>query len=181
MNTIDRLLPLVPYILKIEEPNRSAMVRLYTVEQERLHLCPGSTHNHQVWPGGYTDHLLAMLQFAKIIFAQVSPEKGLSFGDLALVIFLHDIEKPWKYVSTPTGEKIDFKNELEISEFRQRILERYGFQLAHKHLNALKYAHGEGADYRADKRVMNELAALLHICDVWSARVQYDLCLLDPL
>ena len=37
--------------------------------------------------------------------------------------------------------------------------------------NAMKYAEGELDDYTNQRRVMNELAGFVHICDVLSARV----------
>ena len=38
----------------------------------------------------------------------------------------------------------------------------------------LKYVHGEGDDYRKDRRVMSPLAALCHMADVGSARILFD-------
>ena len=38
----------------------------------------------------------------------------------------------------------------------------------------MRYIEGEGGDRRADARVMNELAAFCHLCDVASGRLFYD-------
>jgi len=41
-------------------------------------------------------------------------------------------------------------------------------------LNALKYVHGEGNDYNPEVNVQGPLAAFVHCCDTFSARVWPD-------
>lgn len=176
-----RLALLVDYVDRIDEPNRSAMRRLLHAEGERIALSPGSTHNHQTWPGGYVDHLIGMLEFARGTFVNLKSEPPFNFGDLVLVILLHDIEKPWKYVDVPEGTKRTFADRQEMTAFTEELIQRFGFVLSDTHRNALKYAHGEGEDYLTYKRVMNELGALLHISDVYSARVEYNRRILLPI
>lgn len=176
-----RLALLVDYVDRIDEPNRTATRKLLHDEGERIVLSPGSTHNHQTWPGGYVDHLIGMLEFGRETFINLKSEPPFNFGDLVLVIMLHDIEKPWKYVDTPTGAKRTFADCKELGAFTEEILLRFGFVLSDMHRNALKYAHGEGEDYLPYQRVMNELGALVHICDVYSARITHNERKLPPI
>ncbi len=55
--------------------------------------------------------------------------------------------------------------------FRDRKLKQYGIVLSAEQENAMKYAEGELDDYTNLRRIMNELAGFVHICDVLSARV----------
>lgn len=176
-----RLVLLAEYANSIDEPNRSAMRKLLHEEGERISRAPGSTHNHQTWPGGYVDHMIGMLEFAKATFISLKKEPPFNFGDLVLVILLHDIEKPWKYVDHPAGTRRSFASKQEMNDFIEELLTRFGFALGNTHRNALKYAHGEGEDYLPYQRVMNELGALLHISDVYSARIEYDRRILTPI
>lgn len=169
-----RVESLVDYTSAIEEPNREAIRRLLLEEGERIALSPGSTHNHQAWRGGYVDHMIGMIEAAKRLYKSSPVTLPFTLGDAILVILLHDIEKPWKYVDVPAGTQRIFHDEVEIKAFAEDIIQRFGFMLSGMHRNALKYAHGEGKDYRPDARVMNELAAFLHICDVWSARIEFN-------
>lgn len=176
-----RLECLIRYVGMIDSANCIAMIRLLEDEGERIALSPGSTHNHQTWPGGYVDHILGMLEHAEMLYDAPKMPLPFTIGDAVLVILLHDIEKPWKYVDNPDGTRRVFEDEDDIKSFLHEIVQSYRFKLNDMHLNALKYAHSEGKDYRAGKRVMNELAAFLHVCDVWSARIEFDRHILPPL
>ncbi len=126
---------------------------------------PGSSHNHQAWPGGYLDHIGDVLAIAETLYTNVA---GFPFklSDAILVLFLHDLEKPWKYV-----EGVSFKDDAHKHAFRLEKIGEYGIQLDEDCLTALKYVEGEHADYSNTKRAMNPLAAFCHMCDVASARI----------
>lgn len=81
-----------------------------------------------------------------------------------LVLFLHDIEKPWK-------RELQFSNKSARKLFRDQIIQNYGIELTEAQRNALMYVEGEGDDYSSERRTMNELAAFCHMCDVASARI----------
>lgn len=99
-------------------------------------------------------------------------------GDALLVLFLHDLEKPWKYEFDAEGKlhyKAEFKdNKKAQREFREQKFRDYGFVFTANHENALKYVEGEFADYKSAERVMKPLAAFCHLCDITSARLWYD-------
>jgi hypothetical protein len=42
------------------------------------------------------------------------------------------------------------------------------------HKNALKYVHGEWADFNPTERIQGPLAAFVHTCDTISARIWYE-------
>lgn len=58
-------------------------------------------------------------------------------------------------------------------QLKQKIIRAYSIPVTDYQKNALKYVHGEGDDY-SEKRVANELAAFVNICDMASARIWYN-------
>lgn len=80
-------------------------------------------------------------------------------------MYFHDIEKIWKYTE---GKVIDKE------KWYDEILPSRGIVFTNEERQALKYIHGEGADYSSQKRVMSPLATFCHIVDTASARIWYD-------
>ena len=98
-------------------------------------------------------------------------------SDALLIVFLHDIEKPWKYEIGLDGQlqhipALDSKEAQH--EFRARKLREYGIVLTLEQANAMRYVEGELYDYTNRHRVMGPLAALCHMADVASARLWFD-------
>ncbi|MDO8466959.1 MAG: hypothetical protein Q7S83_02350 [bacterium] len=156
---------------KIEEPNRSACMKLYEENRKLWEKSPGSSHNHQAWEGGYLDHITEVMNIAVNIYESLNAVRPLPFSlsDALLVLYLHDLEKPWKHVG-----KVKMENKAARHEFRLKKSAQYGIQLTAEHLNGIKYAEGEIDDYSPKKRFMGPLAAFAHMCDVCSARVWHD-------
>jgi hypothetical protein len=122
----------------------------------------GSTHNHQNWEGGYYDHLKMCFDIAEKLYS--SFKFRFSLQSALVVLYFHDVEK------------VERKKAFDKDDFYDRYLsEVYEIQFTSEERNALQYIHGEGEDYRKDHRVMNELAAFCHCCDVLSARCFFDL------
>lgn len=141
---------------------------------------PGSSGNHQDWEGGYFDHIKAVMNHAIMLYEQLDKVSRLDFSleDALVVLFLHDIEKPIKYVQT--SDKHLYRRVLKSDdEIKKEIIDYYQVKLTQEHYDAIKYIHGEGDDYSKNKRVMSPLAAFCHCCDVMSARIFHDLCLPD--
>jgi len=93
------------------------------------------------------------------------------------VVFLHDLEKPWKYELGVDGQlhhKAEMQGKEAHQKFRMETLARYGITLTAQHENGLRYAEGELADYSNKQRRMGPLAAMAHMCDVASARLWFD-------
>lgn len=151
--------------------HRVPCLKLYYDNYDIFATCPGSSHNHQTWVGGYIDHMCAISEIAKTIYASLSQIRPLPFKleDALLCLFLHDLEKPWKYA----GLKHFTSDEERLTFVREKATE-YGIDWTEERWNAVKYTHGEGEDYRSDVRVQTPLAAFVHCCDVMSARIWFD-------
>lgn len=164
----------------IDEPHRSACHRILKENREPFERARGSTHNHQTWDGGYIDHVIDGMNYARHLYAFTEVfGRPLPFtvSDALLVFFLHDLEKPWRILVDADGqasnrEGLDTK--AAYKQFREDKLHEYGLELTPYQLNGLTYVEGELGDYSSERRVMNELAAFCHMVDVWSARGWYD-------
>jgi hypothetical protein len=166
-------------IRRIDEPNRTGCARILAEHRALFATVQGSTHNHQAWPGGYLDHISEVMNIAVVLYEQLSAKRPLPFSlsDILLVVFLHDIEKPWKYELGADGHlhhKPEMQGKAAHQKFRMELLAKYGITLTPEHENGLKYAEGELSDYTNKQRMMGPLAALAHMCDVASARLWFD-------
>jgi hypothetical protein len=182
MKSIPELLKIVP-----SAQAKKGCMRLYDENADRFSKAWGSSHNHQAWPGGYLHHIRAVMNLANVLYPTVaelakeattikegpsrwaaSSPKGMRLpflrGDAMLVLFLHDLEKPWRQ---ETGSLTKVEKQL----FRQKKIKEYGILLSPEQENAIRYVEGEGDDYSSSRRTMNELAAFCHMCDVASARI----------
>ena len=155
-------------ILKIDEPNRAGCRRIYSANLKLFSEAAGSSHNHQNWPGGYLDHTGETMNIAVLLYDALGAARHLPFSlsDALLILSLHDLEKPWKSVRR-------FADKEDRRKFREYKLGEYIIILTPAQENALRYVEGEGDAYTNSHRVMNELAAFCHMCDVWSARGWY--------
>ncbi len=169
----------IPEMLEmVDEPNRTACQRIYSENLKLFQTVPGSTHNHQAWPGGYHDHVQEAMNITIVFYEGLGGLRALPFSlsDALLIVFLHDIEKPWKYELGPDGH-LQHRRELATKqahhEFREKMLAKYGVALTPEQLNGLKYVEGELDDYTNRRRVMGPLAAFCHLADVTSARIWF--------
>lgn len=155
----------------IDEPNRSHCKKLLEEERQRFEASPGSSCNHQAWKGGYLDHIVETMTIAQRLYQPMADIHQLPFSlsDAVLVMFLHDLEKPWKYV-----DGMEFGSKVDRCTFRIGKAWEAGIVLTSEHVNALAYVEGEGDDYSSSRRVMGPLAAFCHMCDVASARIWHD-------
>ncbi|MBN1584949.1 hypothetical protein JW899_01125 [Candidatus Uhrbacteria bacterium] len=163
----------------IEMPNRRACKKILADNKEIFRRVRGSSNNHQNWPGGYHDHVLETMNLAIILYRTLSELRPLNFSlsDALLVLFLHDLEKPWKYRLNDRGETEyveGLKTKGAARTFRNKKMSEYGLVLTPEQRNGLKYVEGEHRDYSSKFRVMNPLAAFCHLCDVTSARIWFD-------
>ena len=172
-HTIEQMLEMV------DEPNRSACIRILVLNRKLFQTVQGSTNNHQNWPGGYFDHIQEIMNIAIVIYERLSSIRPLPFSlsDLLLVVYLHDIEKPWKYELRDDGQlhhKATMKNKEDHQRFRMAKLTEYGVVFTPEQENGMKYAEGELNDYSNRRRVMGPLACAAHMCDVASARLWFN-------
>lgn len=133
----------------------------------------GSSHNHQAWEGGYLDHVSETMKIAFNLYnighagstnAYLDRSFEFSISDALVVLFLHDIEKPWK----------PFPSKLDRQIFKENLFKEWELELSPQILNGIKYIEGEGDKYSNKQRTMGSLAAFCHCCDVISARIWFD-------
>jgi 23S rRNA maturation-related 3'-5' exoribonuclease YhaM len=171
--TIDQL------IMLIDQPYQNSCRRILDDNNRLFCKVQGSTNNHQAWVGGYFDHVHEIMNIAVVLYESLNSRRPLPFSlsDLLLVVYLHDIEKPWKYELRADGE-LHHRQGMETKEdhqnFRMQKLAEYGIELTSEHENGLKYAEGEIHDYSNRERKMGPLACVAHMCDVASARLWFD-------
>lgn len=170
---------IVDLLLLIDEPNRTACQRILADNLKLFRQVQGSTNNHQAWPGGYCDHVQEVLNIAVGLYAFFLSRRPLPFSlsDALLVLYLHDLEKPWKYEVGPDGQLQHIasqRTKAEQHDFRLRKLAEYGIALTADQQNGLKYVEGEHDDYSSRHRVSGPLAAFCHLCDTASARIWFD-------
>jgi hypothetical protein len=164
----------------IDEPCRSICTRILKDNRELFETARGSTHNHQIWVGGYIDHVTDGMNYTRHLYDFVeSFERPLPFtkSDALLIFFLHDLEKPWRILVDQHGQasnREDISTKAEFKKFREDKLVEYGLELTPYQSNGFTYIEGEIADYSSKHRVMNELAAFCHKVDNWCARGWYD-------
>jgi len=164
----------------IDEPNDDICRRILEDNRALFETQPGSTHNHQTWPGGYLDHVvdgMNLMQPLYLMLEATGRPLPFSLSDALLIFYLHDLEKPWRILVDAQG-KASNKQGLDTKEaykkFREDKLAEYGLTLTAAQHNALTYVEGEHKDYTGERRVMNELAAFCHMVDNWCARGWYD-------
>lgn len=173
-------LTLEALLAKVDDPNRTGCLKLLKNNEALFRDTYGSVHNHQTWKGGYYDHIVDAINIGVQIYLaleKTNRELPFTLSDVILIIFLHDIEKPWKYQYNEDGER-EIIPELISKEaqhvFRASKLAEYGIFLNNMQRNAMLYAEGENSAYSPNERVMKELGAVVHCADILSARVFYN-------
>src|SRR5688572_7447394 len=171
--------PIEDLVALIDGPNGAACRRILDENRRLFETVQGSTNNHQAWPGGYVDHVTEVLNEAVVLYAAKSACRPLAFSlsDALLVLFLHDVEKPWKYELGPDGQlnhRDGLQTKADAHAFRAVKLAEYGIVLTDDQQNGMKYVEGEFDDYSNRRRAMGPLAAFCHMCDVSSARIGFD-------
>lgn len=172
----------------IEGPNKQALDQFLAADDHRARLekAPGSRSAHQAWEGGWMEHERQTMMIANHLyelfvmtgrFDEIPEGERFSLGDAYVVMFLHDIEKPFVYDFSEDGS-IVIKNPMtkqDRKEFRKNVIEQYGFILSPTMVNALKYVEGErDIDYVPGGRAEQPLASLCQVADNLSARAFYD-------
>lgn len=166
-------------VYQIDEPQRDGCVSVLDRFASLFARAAGATHNHQTWGGGYVDHVAETMNLALALYPMLAERRELSFSvsDALVVLFLHDIEKPWVQ-GLAVAEELDLPSlapaPSDLHRFRVGIAEQYGIALSEEQLNALRYIEGEGPDYTPGRRLMGRLAAFCHVCDTLSARLWFD-------
>lgn len=181
-------------VTMIDEPNRAACQRVLADHRELFRQAAGSSFNHQAWTGGYWDHITEAMNLWLLLYdafestgrlTQLEPDEQFSRSDGLLVLFWHDIEKPWRFV-LQDGKVVPVENgrlqtlprltsKASRKKFADAKLAEYGVELTPALRNGLDYVEGiRDQDYSPFDRRMLPLAALCHACDMLSARAFYN-------
>ncbi len=157
----------------MDPPDRLRCEKFLRDNDKLVGTARAATYTHHTWPGGYLDHVAASMDFACDLYEMEAAVTPLPFSLSAalVVLFLHDVEKPWKYKQRD-GDVDPEAVEFDEAGARGKVIQTYGFKLSNEQENALKYIEGEGDDYTPRRRVMGPLAAFCHMCDVYSARLR---------
>jgi len=172
---VEKYYKLTELINFIDQPNKQKCLNFYQENKQMFEKASGSKTKHQSWKGGYADHIRDVMNIAVRLFNNLNDCRELPFSlsDSLLVLFLHDLEKLWKYGGNDEQLK-EFNKFPDYQEFILHKIKEYGIELNDAQLNGLKYVHGEGSDYDPDVRIQLPLAAFVHVCDSISARIWFD-------
>lgn len=163
----------------IDEPNRTIVSRFNQDHWPLISTVRGSSYNHQAWDGGYLDHIVDAMNNVLVcynVLHELRP-KTFSASDVLLVLYLHDIDKLWRYQKNEQGIWVrnpQFNNKEEMRPFVEQKIIDYGFVLTPEHWNGIKYVEGEKNYYSPSHRTQGPLAAFAHMFDTFSARIEYD-------
>lgn len=179
LTAIESLETILAELTVINQPFRSIFYQILRDHRHVLLSAPGSRRNHQAWRGGYIGHVAECFRLAKyLIEYEKQRERPFSLSDAYIVLFLHDIEKPFAYTFNEKGEVItrpELSQKADKKAFREKFIEEYNIPLTDDHRNGLQYIEGvRDADYKPHDRIMEPLAGLCHAVDTFGARVDHE-------
>lgn len=165
----------------IEGPIKTSIYQIYSQYKEEMLTKQGSQHNHQAWPGGYADHIVEVMNIARVLYHALKDHRALGFtvSDALVVLFLHDIEKLFPERIHQYTEALGISRGQAKTQVRCELISGEPPFLVWEALTPIQYAalhqvDGEGDKYTNQSRIMTPLAAFCHMCDVASARIWYD-------
>lgn len=180
-------LDLTSLLSLIDDVNRTKLYKMIHDNVTFFKEAKGSSHNHQAWEGGYLDHVVETMNIACQLYDTFSKLRKLPFelSEALEVMFLHDIEKPFKAGKILTRCQCKFganclctaveATKENRKKWRADMIAQYGILLSEDQENALKYVEGvPDSEYTPGERTMGELAAFCHMCDIASARLWHD-------
>ena len=173
MNNNERLERFKSLIKLIDEPNREKCLKILVDFQDRIEKAPGSLDSHHAWDGGYIDHVSETISVAIRLYDVWDGEREYSFtlSDAILVLFLHDLEKPFKYVEPKKNFQTNFYKHL----FIRKTSHKYKIDLSEKQKDALYYIHKEEKDFSSlEEQNQSQLAVFCYMCDMFSAKIWHN-------
>jgi hypothetical protein len=118
------------------------------------------------------------MNIALVLYDRLSQLRPLPFSvsDALIVLFAHDLEKPWAYAQSEGvwQRKEAFRTKTDAHAFRLKKLAEHGLELPAELERAIVFVEGEVTQYSNQERGMSPLAAFCHLCDVASARLWYN-------
>lgn len=171
-----RYLSFAELLRRVDQPYRSAFRNLLAEHGDLFRLARGSSYNHQAWAGGYADHVREVMNIAVVLHDTLVRLRPLPFSlsDALVVLYVHDLEKPWAYEQVEGGWRRREGLKENAHDFRLAKLAEVGIVLREELERAVLFIEGEGSHYSNQARAMSPLAAFCHMCDVASARLWHD-------
>jgi hypothetical protein len=169
-------LSLEDLLQQIDSRYRLGLQRLLNENNTAFQSAQGSTHNHQAWAGGYIDHVREVMNVAVVLYGTLGQLRPLPFSlsDALVVLFVHDLEKPWVYEEVGGIWRRKEGGKQNAHTIRLGKLAEVGLTLSEELERAVFFVEGEGSHYDNRTRGMSPLAAFCHMCDVASARLWHD-------
>jgi len=127
--------------------------------------CPAAVRHHHNFKGGLIRHMAEMLEFG---LPHCEPSK---IDRLAFIraVLLHDFAKIKTYTIDKAGSIKYEALAYPVEFWTLNTLAEQGLSLSDEEINALVMAEGGWSEY--EKVESGRLASLLHICDLWSAKI----------
>ena len=126
---------------------------------------PAAINHHHNFRGGLIRHIGEMLKFG-LPLCKISDISEVSF---VKVVLLHDFAKIKNYEIKEEGTIIYKDVPYPVEFWTMKKLASHGITLLDEEINALVMAEGGWSEY--EKVQSGRLASLLHISDMWSAKV----------
>lgn len=159
-----------PTLAQLVDPRRDALLTFHEAHRHLMKSAPGSRSKHQAWDGGYLDHIGECFKLAGNLYPVVCAHGPVEFSleSALVVLYLHDIEKPFRYSKLSPGP-------IDKEVFLEALPRSWGISLSADEQNGLRYVHGEpDSEYNPNTRLMGPLASFCHAVDNLSARLFFD-------
>lgn len=163
------------------EELKEKYLNLYNTIEKDFTTAPAAVKYHHNWQGGLNTHTEQVINIAVNLFNKWKDELTINLDDVIIVSFIHDLDKMYKYELRPLSEKKDNKPfyaykhksgatyppEMDVL----RILAKHGISLTREQTEALAWHHGGWSDASKTYKSNSQLAAIVHVADLFSARV----------
>ncbi len=140
---------------------------------------PAAETYHHNFTGGLLLHTTEVLEIM-LKLKKSLPYNNLSYSrpdfsdeEVTIAAYLHDFAKIVTYVEDAKDAWRWTDIELPAEVWTLNELAKNGIGLSDNELNALLYAEGGWSDFKEFIKNMKPLAVILHMADMWSAKVLY--------
>jgi len=170
---------IISHLLNIEDYNNFKCINLLDYILDKYPNPTGTIYDDNSYESDYYKHMSDILDYASKMFKHLLLKVKLEFSlsDAILVLFLHDIVTTIKYtpVLTKTGvidengmieEEIYEYETASYDEIIEILINKFNIKLTEEHKLVLKHIHGEGEDYRKNKKILSPLSAFCHSCEL---------------
>ena len=160
---------------------REKYTNLYVAIRKDFTTAPAAVKYHHNWHGGLHLHTEQVMNIAMDLFNDWKDKLTVELDDIIIVSFIHDLDKMYRYELRPLSEKKDNKPfytykhkdtatyppEMDV----MRILAKHGISLTRQQTEALVWHHGGWSDAAKVYKSNSQLAAFIHVADLFSARI----------